>query len=248
MNTPYVPPLMFYYLTNPPQAVYNDSRKIVDNRFYQMVVNTFRDRIYINAHYQSNEPLDRPMLLSIIGFKDMAKTFLVFLAVFFWFSVVTFRGLDFWLYSWERFTIPFVAYFSMYTVMKIQAYLEMRYMKMDRVISNHLGEPEPRITWRELFPDQDRGKIILAAWEAECEKRERYRNMVYSNTPITHQQNNHPLAPYPYPSSNLPNWLDDMDAYYEQKLDQWVADENRKKKSKPTTSKVVDINKRRKPS
>lgn len=249
-ETPYVPPIMVNYLLNPPQAVSGDIRKVIDNRFYQMVVSFFRDRVYINAQIQRKLPMDRPPLWKVIGPKDLLITLATLSVSLLWFSFVSLDSLEKWVYGWERFTIPGVIYFSLYSSMKIQGYLEMRYKKMDQVIKQHFGQEEPEFFWREFFPDKEKGKTIIAAWEAEREKRQRYTNMLQGNvfvSEVIQNYSNPALAPYPFPSQEIPIWTDSMEQYYGEKLQEWSNED--KKITTNTRSKhsnVIDISKRRK--
>lgn len=248
-ETPFVPPIVVFYLFNPPQAVSSDMRKIIDNRFYQLIVSYFRDRVYINAKISRKIAVNRQPLWKIIGYKEIGITIFVCSLLFSWFSYVSFENMANWIYSWERFTIPGIIYFALYISMKIQGYIDMRYSKMDRVLKKHLGE-EPNISWREFFPDQDKGKTLLAAWEAEREKRQRYTNLFQGNVFVTDKiQNftNPALAPYPYPSTEIPEWTKNMELYYKDKLQQW-ADEETKPSRISNSAKVIDFNKRRKKS
>ncbi|WP_066297462.1 hypothetical protein [Bacillus sp. FJAT-29937] len=249
-ETPYVPPLMFYYLMNPPQAVSGDLRKITDNRFYQMVVSFFRDRIYIHGQIQRKLPIERPSLWKVIGIKDLFITLAAFSIGFLWFSFVTLHSMDNWISGWERFTIPGVIYFALYSSMKLQGYLEMRYKKINQTIKQHFGEVEPQILWRELFPDQEKGKTIISAWEAEREKRQRYTNMLQGNvfvSEIIQNYSNPALAPYPYPSKEIPDWAESMEHYTEEKLQEWAKEEKKQTiKSRSKNSNVIDLSKRRK--
>ncbi|MED4400281.1 hypothetical protein [Metabacillus fastidiosus] len=252
-NTPYVPPILFFYLINPPQSVSSKIEKTIDNRFYQMIINFFRDRIYINAEYQSDTPYERLPLWRVIGIKELVKTILIYTIVFFWFSSVCFTDLSNWINGWERFTLPAVIYFSLYIAMKMQAYFDMTYAKMDRVLTQTFSQPEPLVRWRELFIDHHRGQTVLAAWEAEREKRQRYtdlyRNGFVPDT-ITHFTNP-ALAPYPYPYRELPTWIDDMDAHYQQKLLEWEKQKvvkNQMRKKKKNNGNIIDFQSKRKPS
>ncbi len=247
-NTPYVPPLLFFYLTNPPQSYSNNAAKAVNNRFYQTVVNYFRDRVFINAFYNSPNPQNRPDFWQVIGALDIFKTILAFSLALGWFSAVTLSSPNNWFSGWERFSIPPIFYLSMYFVMKVQAYAEMSYSTLDEILLNYFGQHDPRITWRELLQDQDRGHIVLSAWQAEREKRQRY-TFIVRNMPVPEyisQYTNPSLAPYPYPSQQLPDWVDQMELYYQDKQKEWqaVPAENR-----PGSNNVIEFKKKtRKPS
>ncbi|PLR70484.1 hypothetical protein [Bacillus sp. UMB0728] len=211
-DTPYIPPLMMYYLLNPPQSVSTDIYKSVSNRFYQLVVFAFRDRVFINGQSSSYYPAARKSHWRIIGLKEFLKTSLVSILIVGWFASVTINDPESWLFGNERFSIPVVIFLGLYVAMKIQAYLEMSYNKLDVVIEDHFGEKEPKVSWPEVFPDQPKGKVITAAWQAETEKRQRYTNLIkeqqlYNNP----NYRNHALAPYPYPSDSIPEWAENIE-------------------------------------
>lgn len=249
VETPYIPPIMAYYLINPPQAVSTDIRKVVDNRFYQRVITFFRDRIYINASFSSLDPLERDSNIKNIGYKDLAALIAAFGFVLGWFGAVTLSDPSKWIYGWERFSIPLVLYLSLYTSMKLQAIMEMRYSKLDKVLTKHFGEAEPHYRWREFFPDQPKGETLLLAWKAECEKRQRYTNMLQGGLMEVQHYSNPALAPYPYPSQELPHWVDELDNYYVEKMELMANSEQKtiplKKKNKQQNNVV---NFKRKPS
>ncbi|EWG08720.1 hypothetical protein [Cytobacillus firmus] len=242
IETPYIPPIMAYYLINPPQAVSTDIRIVVDNRFYQRVITFFRDRIYINASFSSLDPLERDSNIKNIGYKDLATLIAAFSFVLGWFGAITLTDPSKWVYGWERFSIPLVLYLSLYTSMKLQAIMEMRYSKLDKVLTKHFGEAEPHYRWREFFPDQPKGEILLLAWRAECEKRQRYTNMLHGGHMEVQQYTNPALAPYPYPSQELPHWIDELDNYYADKMDLMANSEPKtiplKKKNKQQNNVV----------
>lgn len=251
-DTPYAPPVLFFYLINPPQSVSMQMGKEIENRFYQMVVNYFRDRVFINAEYHNQNPQEREPQWKIVGLKDISKTIMVFLIVFIWFAKVSLMDLSSWINGWERFTIPAVLYFSLYVALKIHAYYEMSYRNLDQVLGNTFGEPEPRILWRELFPDQHKGETLLSAWEAEREKRQRY-TLLYRSGFVPEKItifDSLALAPYPYPYEGLPKWVDDMEAHYQEKVKGWAAHEATKpqKPKNKGNGNIVEFKAKRKQS
>ena len=242
-DTPYISPLFFYYLTNPPQSYSRNGFKEIENRFYQGVINAFRDRVYINAHYNNENPESRPDLLKLIGSMDLIKTLVAFSLALGWFASVTLSDSQNWVTGWERFSIPFIVYLSLYAAMKLQAYVEMRYSILDRVLLNYYGEPDPRIRWLELLPQEGRGSIILKVWEAERERRQRY-TFVVQNRPIPDiiaQFTNPSIAAYPYPSLQLPDWVEQAELFFEERQSGWAK---KTTKAITETSNIVPFNKR----
>ena len=244
-NTPYISPLFFYYLTNPPQSYSRNGIREIENRFYQSVINAFRDRVYINAHYNNETPYNRLPLTTLIGYMDLFKTIGVFSLALGWFASITINNPHNWLTSWERFSIPAIVFLSMYFVMKIQAYVEMRYSILDKVLLSYYGEPVPKIRWIELLPNEARGVIILKVWEAERERRQRYTFLVH-NQPvpdiITHYSNP-TIAAFPYPSLPLPDWGDQAELFFEEKQKQWIKDTSN---TIAHTANIVPFNKKSK--
>lgn len=213
-NTPFISPLFYYYLINPLSSYSNLQRDVIGNKFYVTTLNLFRDRIFINAHYTEKHPLERKPLWEVIGKKELIKVFSILYGCFIWVMVVTVHDYSRWLYGWERFTIPFLVYYSLYFSLKMQAYLEMSYKDMDAKLTEYYGEEVPHIRWRELMPEEPKGQTILQAWYAEVERRQRYSGAT------------HPLSgvhiPYPFPSAHSPDWVEQMDLFFEEKEKEWI--------------------------
>ncbi len=240
-KTPYIPPLLYHYLLKPPVSASPKLSAFVNHRLYHEAMNHFRNRVYINASYLQYDPPPRQSTIKIIGLPIILKAYIpLALATFFFaYSVLT-SSVTAFVTSWERFSIPVLIFIFLYSYMKSKAFVVFGpWTFHDKELITTFQELEPRVTWRELFPDTDRGQNILKRWQAEQENRMRavyrLRNMVIPDK-ITNFD--YPaLAPYPYPSTELPDWVDQAEIYYKNKKGEWQAEEHNKMIKAATTSK-----------
>ncbi|MED0677524.1 hypothetical protein ABEV55_18430 [Aneurinibacillus thermoaerophilus] len=225
-HTPYISPLHFFYLVSP-QTSYSPSLKdVANNRFYQRVVDLFRDRIYINANYETDTPDPKPTIFQVAG-KHLIASVAVGITVIITFFIYLAATKDFslWFTGYERFAIPFLIAISSWVGQQLYAIMTIGGGKdLEATLRAYYGEEEPKITWRELFPDKPGGQVILNAWQAEREKRQ--RNYYYlQNLPIPADNNfvfNSPaLAPFPFPANEVPDWVTEVEDMYAAKQQEW---------------------------
>lgn len=251
-DTPYISPLMFYYLMNPPQAFSPWLSDNVENRFYQEVVNAFRDRVFINAQYTTPAPNKRMNIVKIIGLQSLLAVLLLLVSIGGYTGYMLLNyPLDTLINGWPKYTIPFLILAAAYTVMKIQAFVTTAsWSNIDEMLIHYFQEIEPRITWRSCFQDQ-KGDIIIKAWQAECERRMRdtylVRNKPLPFSPTEMVYDNKALPPYPFPSIDLPDWAQASEDDYYDKLNEWNTIESQKRVEavRNGKGKVVNFHKKR---
>jgi hypothetical protein len=241
-NTPFMPPVLIMYLLNPPSTLSNDLYVSVKDRFYQKVVNAFRDRVYIHADYKTPLPKDRIPFYLVVGLKDILLIAGSISVSFGWFVGVVMSDYTLFINGWERFSIPFVTALSIFGALRLQALMEMRYTGLDIDLQNILGDPYIKKTWRESFPDKELGEAIIHTWEAERERKMRYtyqaRNLPVPD--VIQDYFNPALAPFPFPSNEIPAWADQIEAHYESKQQEWL-----KQIPEKPAGNVVPLKKRR---
>ncbi|KIV58914.1 hypothetical protein AM501_24070 [Aneurinibacillus migulanus] len=219
VRTPYISPLHFFYLVSPQSSYSPVLKDKVFNRFYQKVIDLFRDRVFINASYETHFPEPVPTILQVLG-KDVLLSVVTGVATLIGFFIYLAVSKDFsqWFTGFERFTIPFLVVISSWVGQYLYAMIKHG-SGQDIVHTLHAyykGEA-PNITWRELFPDKPNGQIIIKAWLAERERRQ--RNFYYhQNLPLPADNNfvfNCPtLAPFPFPSNEIPDWAHEVESHY----------------------------------
>ncbi|MFS0558806.1 hypothetical protein [Brevibacillus sp. 179-C9.3 HS] len=249
-NTPYVPPILLYYLIKPPVALSPIISDIAQNRFYQTIVDTFRSRVYIHADYSEVSPERKQPLIKVIGVSSLFPPFIGFLliAVFFYFLYQQ-KPADQWFTGYERFALPFLVAVSWWNCQYISALLKYgqgKHIELDMM--NLFSGCLPKTPWRDVFPDCPQGETILHVWYSEREYRQRYWNYMHQ-IPITDQMiyNSPFLPPFPYPAKEIPAWTDQSNEFYSQKIsaiEQKQLQHNRQA-AKQSKGKVVVFNKRK---
>lgn len=215
--TPYVPPIMLMYLKNPPAAIRPYDYAYVNDTFYRLVVNTFRDRVYVLQEFESHQPLDRPYYLDVIGGKNIAKCLLYLVAPFAWLFFVYFGLEQSMLTDWPLLSLPFILAGIQRGMYYLEAFIKFNPRKLDRDLL--ADDCLQQVTWREAFPDKEVGVTFVRAYYLEMERRQRYEMInkcraVPSEYPEWKNAN---FAPFPYPSTNIPSWEKEYVPYYEQK-------------------------------
>jgi len=215
-ETPYIAPLHLLYLLAPPRALTSDARSNALHPFYKTIVNDFRDRIYINAKYTQFDPETKPSMWKVIGKSSTAQLITnTILVVFCVACMLYINPLDKMTHGWGKAFIPVVAYFLFQNVIIMRAIFIESPNKTYSRITKQFDDEDPKITWRELFPDRPYGESILFAWRGDCERRQR---MSYeasdSPVPVRMEYTSPGLAPKPFPSEEIPQWADSAEQYY----------------------------------
>lgn len=248
-NTPYVAPIMLYYLLKPPVAISSQTRDIVENQLYHTIVDTFRSRVYIHADYDVLEPVERKALVNAIGFRTILFPLIGYTIIGGFFCYLAqHKPITLWLTGYDRYAIPFLAgifsWATQYT-MAILRYGTMNHIDQD--IQQQFGDRIHHITWRDVFPDRPLGETILHAWLGEREYRQRNWNYL-NRTPITaHMAYDCPfLPPYPLPADNLPTWVDQAEDFHAEKLAKLKQNQTLRDRKivKQSGGKVISLSKR----
>jgi hypothetical protein len=226
MDTPYISPLHLYYLVAPPVALTGDAKSQALDPFYKTVVSDFRDRVYINAKYTQFEPKSKPTVLKVLGKSLMVQilvntiAFVFSIAGMFYLNPLT-DLTD----GWGKAFIPVAAYFLFQNLSVLKAYALANPSKTYEMLKKHFDEKEPRITWRDLFPDRSYGEAILFAWRADCERRQRLAYEASGRpVPVRMEYTSPGLAPKPFPSEEMPQWADAAEQTF---IDQSIQNKQR---------------------
>ncbi|MCM3130155.1 MULTISPECIES: hypothetical protein [unclassified Paenibacillus] len=238
-NTPYIAPLHLLYLLSPPGATTDDKKSNAFDDMYKTVIADFRERIYINAKFSSVDPEAKPSLRKILGQPLFSQ--LVVNTIMIIFGVVGMLNLNpsvNELFSgWGKAFIPLEVLFLSRTFKILNAIRLAHPSKTYQLIVHQFGMEEPRVTWRELFPDSPYGESILFAWRADCEKRQRLAYELSGKTvPVKMEFKSTGLAPPPFPSKEIPEWTDQMVQSLEAQQAEWRSQIDQKNKVLEQTS------------
>lgn len=239
-STPFIPSIMLMYLTNPPRSFSPYDSDYINNTFYQTVVNTFRDRVYVMADFHHAQPVDRLPYYRIVGFKLWSRLILYFGLSFGWLSYWVLTAPSMLLNDWPLFTLPFVVWGLAKSTMLIQVITEHIPSHLEKKLDLESAFQE-RHTWRETFPDTSIGQTIVRAYEMEKESRMRYLSIIRQlPVPETTEHFHHPsFPPYPFPSKHIPEWSGDMENLYNDKLQEW-------RNPKSSSQKVIPLRRKSK--
>ncbi|RRJ54624.1 hypothetical protein EHV15_34060 [Paenibacillus oralis] len=225
-DTPYIAPLHLYYLLAPPVALTSDAKSQALDPFYRSVVSDFRDRVYINAKYTQFDPYSKPSVVMVIG-KSLMLQFLVnataiLLIIAGMLYMNPFANIT---EGWGKAFIPVAAFFLFQNANILRAFTMANPNKSYGIIKKHFDEEEPKITWRDLFPDRPYGESILFAWRADCERRQRLAYEASGRPiPVRMEYTSQGLAPKPFPSEEVPECADAAEKTF---FDQSIQDRRR---------------------
>jgi len=248
VQTPYIAPLHLLYLLAPPGAITDDKESNAFDPLYKKVVNDFRDRVYVNAKYTSFEPDEKPGFWSILGRQVTSQ--LIVNTIMISFGVCGMLYLNLMteqLSGWGKAFIPLVVFFLARNIYLIQAIRMAHPAKTYRRIQLQFGQEEPKITWRELFPDMPYGESILFAWRADCEKRQRLAYELSNKpVPVKMEFTSPGLAPKPFPAEEIPVWTENAERMYEDQHMQWrrLIETKNKQLEKASQGKVIAFRKK----
>ncbi|MFC5449152.1 hypothetical protein ACFPOG_12840 [Paenibacillus aestuarii] len=224
-KTPYIPPLLYFYLVSPPASFSSNLKDVAGNPFYQQVVDFFRNQVYVDSAFSSGEPKPKAPLYKVVG-AGIITSVLLGVGIILGFFIVLYRikSPDTWFSGWDKFFIPFIAFLVSWVSQQLYAIIKVGGRKeLDQRMLEYFNEPEPRYPWRDMFPDR-RGQTVLKAWNAEREKKQRYYYYL-KNKPVPSEGNfvydNPSLAPYPYPSDKIPEWSNEMEESVHDRIDRW---------------------------
>ncbi|CAM3709271.1 hypothetical protein [Marinicrinis lubricantis] len=252
-KTPYISPAFYYYLVSMPINYSSTLREAVLSRFYQTIVENFRNRVYFNASFSEQNPVPKPSWIKVAGFSMLLPSIagIITLIGFFW-HLYNSKSPDLWFTGWDKFFIPFLIFIVSWVSQQLYAIIKVGCgVDIDQRVQEYFGEPEPRIAWRDVFPDRPRGDAIIKAWSAIRDQLQRnyyyYRNKPFpANGKMTYD--NPALPPYPYPEEGIPEWAEEMEAYVGNKLNEWYEDHIEKtlQAVRSSKGKIVTLKKKRK--
>jgi len=239
MDTPYIAPLHLYYLLAPPIARSNDAKDQALDPFYKKIVSDFRDRVYVNAKYTRMDPLNAPTRSGLLG-QSLITQLIVNTFVF----LITIAGMLYFpftnsLFGWSKCSIPVAAYFLSLNLNIVKAYITVDPRKTYKMVKQHFDdEDNPKITWRDVFPDRPYGEAILFAWKADCERRQRFAYEASGRpVPAIMEYTSPGLAPKPFPSEKIPTWADGAEQAFFMKTDIFKQQKYEKSKAIAANSK-----------
>lgn len=216
-NTPYVPPIMLRYLKNPPGSIRPTDYAYVNDTFYRLVVNSFRDRIFVLQEFDSIEPSTHSSYFDVIGLKNITKCLLYLLIPFIWIFFIYFILEQSMLSDWPLLSLPFILASFQRGLFMIEAFIKFNPIRLDRELKE--DDCMLQVTWRDAFPDREVGITFVRAYYFEMERRQRYELTIRGLTipdPFPEWKNSN-FAPFPYPSRNIPSWQAEYEKYYEKK-------------------------------
>lgn len=252
-HTPYIAPLMLYYMLCPPIAFSKKLDKQAYNEFYPLVVNDFQNRVSINAKFTSHVPLKRKSAIRVVGPTIIAMMLLNYLAfAFVLHSIITnFRTFDSFVNSDAKFLIPIVLYTSGYATAILFAIVKTApWSLLDKKLKQYFEEyaQEPRIAWVDIMPDTDIGYGIIKMWERDAYRRIQLTYKL-SGKSLPHNPNNivwnNPTIPgNPFPETLDFSWVPNAREYIYAARDEWNANHERKI-GDAKKGKFIDINQMR---
>ncbi|PIJ98017.1 hypothetical protein [Lysinibacillus sphaericus] len=216
-NTPYVPPIMLLYLKNPPGSIRPTDYAYINDTFYRLVVNSFRDRVYVLQDFDSIEPWSRPTYFDVIGIKNITKCLLYLLVPFIWIFFVHFILEQSMLTDWPLLTLPFTLAAFQRGLFMIEAFIKFNPLSLEQELKEN--DCVIQVTWRDAFPDREVGITFVRAYYLEMERRQRCELTIQGLTIPDHfpEWKNPHFAPFPYPSKTIPSWGSEYEPYYEKK-------------------------------
>lgn len=247
-DTPFISPLHLLYLLSPPGAITDDKMSNAFDPFYKTVITDFRDRVYINAKFIRFEPENKPTILAVLGRQLISQfavnSFMILAGVV---GVLFLNPVTSLFDGWGKVVIPFEILFLSRNFQIMRAVRLAHPSKTYDRVKRQFDQEEPKVTWRELYPDSPLGEAILFAWKADCEKRQRLAYEL-SNKPVPTKMDYQSagLAPKPFPSEEIPEWADEAARSLKDQQSQWRAqiDKQNRELEKATDGKVVAFRKR----
>lgn len=222
-DTPYLPPILVMYMQSPPGSVHPSDYAYVNDPFYSIVANSFRDRVYVLQDFDSLESQSRAPYLEVIGAKNLSKCGFYFIIPFAWILFVHIELEQSLLFDWPLLTLPFMFAFFLRGFYCVEAFIKYNPRKLDQLLKE--SGCNELVTWREAFPDKEVGITFIRAYYAEMERRQRYEYII-RNQPVPEQitvWNNPNFAPFPYPSKNIPSWESEYEPLFTSKKQELEA-------------------------
>ncbi|MBP1931772.1 hypothetical protein [Ammoniphilus resinae] len=252
-RTPYIPPLMLYYLMAPPVSYSPYLRDSVTNTFYKTVVNSFRNRAYMDLGFTDADPQHKSHWLKVVGLSKWIPPLLGGLLILtFFYQLFQTKPMNEWFLGWERFAIPLLVLLGSWIGQQLYAIMVIGKGKLvEQALFECFQQVEPRISWRDAFPDRHYGEIILKAWSAASERQQRnYYEFQCRPLPANNEliMDCPSLAPYPFPSQSIPEWAGEMEEYIYQEIDRWREEKHdlAQKAIYKSKGRIVPFEKKRK--
>jgi hypothetical protein len=177
-DTPFIAPLMLYYMMSPPDSFSNRTIKQAHSDFYPSVVRNFQDRVAINSAFNSSDPKKRKSAFRVIGSKIMGVILMhvIALGLMLYYAASGTGIVDTFAQSYAKYLIPIVIHIAGYILVIILAIAKTaRWSVVDKRLKAYFYEKhlhhEPRILWLNLLPDTDYGLGILKMWKRDCYRR-----------------------------------------------------------------------------
>jgi hypothetical protein len=252
-KTPYVSPVFYYSLVSTPINYSSSLREATFGRFYQTIVDKFRNRVYFNASFSEQEPSPKLSWVKVAGFSMLASSVVGIGAIIGFFVLLyQVKNPSLWFTGWEKFGIPVLLFISSWVTQQLYAIITIGSGKdLETKVMEYFNGVEPQITWRDVYPDRPYGEVVIKACTAIRDQMQ--QNYYYfMNKPIpsdSKMKYDNPALPcYPYPEGHIPEWANQMESQVHNKLGNWRDEKIEKSREAVHSSKgkVVELKKKRK--
>jgi hypothetical protein len=259
-HTPYIAPLHYWYIMSTPGAISPYLAAHVHNHFYQQVMNAFRERVFFNKQISNDDPLGKPSFLKVVGSKIQLLILvgLCTIGTYYYFMFQYKPDISEWYSGLDKFTLPLLVFLLSWTVQIIAAMVKYsRHGYYENLVHRYFGQSAPKITWREMFPDQPNGQDVIKVYEYAREQLTK-NTLMLRNYPIVQDLSQYyptvpNLPPYPFPKEqlglekemeeNIRNFKESERAKDEEMKWKAIKDTN---KNKPQKGQVVEFTKKKK--
>lgn len=264
LNTPYIAPLHLLYMLQPPRWLKNEYRFPFQHPLYIEAAQAFSEIVYFKFEFKLFEPKSRVPFFKTVSKHIYLKLLLCLGTIVIGTPIIIMSAPL--TNAYTVLLLPFILKSCIITGLIIKAlYKYGRYSKLEKQITNFFGEPNPKVTWLELYPNTAAGQKIILTWKSEVtlrQVRERAYRQNHMNldlsAPKSYDQSLRNPAPYdmkpippcPFPSEQVPNWFNAYTNYSSESFSNESVRELElvRKIVSESNGKVVDFNSYKKKS
>jgi hypothetical protein len=177
-KTPYIPPILYYYMMSPPESFSPYKKDRAHNDFYPLILRDFRDRVTMDANFSNVDPDKKVSWVRVIGAKTWGVLALHSLVLFLIGSYAFSSSQDI-LYVFTqtntKYLIPLILHIMGYITMMLLAFKTASKKLLENKLTMYFKDSylhhEPRIPWVGMLPDTDAGYGVAKMWERDCMRR-----------------------------------------------------------------------------
>jgi hypothetical protein len=203
LGTPYISPMMSFYILNPPPDSTLSEKFDKTNRLYSLAIDTLRENIYTKFEIKNKKPVENP----VYWFRIIPVNIWYKLCI----NIAIFTGLSYYLLNNNpsnpfedgfKYSIPILCgLIARIFGIGLSILNHATWGGTQRLIKNKYGAKDPLFPYTDFFGDQPMAEQVIDVWQSVYDDKKRKAT---GYNPVI------PMPELPYAAKEIPFWGDEQ--------------------------------------